>query len=152
MRAVVSHSGHASGLHFATPWILVVAALGAGSALRAAGRGLSRQLPRPRWSATVAGAWAGSSSLLVTALLVSESSLGSGAWISVLVAVGLGLVLTASWSGARRLLSLARLRHRMPMRIRGSAVLIPCALKLTPSAPASLLAGWSDRGPPVQLS
>jgi hypothetical protein len=153
VRAVVSNSGRIAELHIATPWILVVAALGAGVMLREAGRGLGLQLPRPRWSVKFVGAWAGSSGLLVAVLLASGGSLGFAAWISIVVAAGLGVVLAASWHRARRLLwSLARLRHRVPIRIRGSVVAIPCALTVTGSAPAPLLAGWSGRGPPLHLS
>jgi len=131
----------------------MVAALGAGVMLREAGRGLVSQLPRPRWSARFAGTWAGSSGLLLTILLASSSSVGFGAWISIPLAVGLGLVLAASLHGARRLLwSLARVRGRIPIRVRASAVPIPCALTVTAPVGVPLLAGWSDRGPPPPLS
>jgi len=131
----------------------MVAALGAGVMLREAGRGLVSQLPRPRWSARFAGTWAGSSGLLLTILLASSSSVGFGAWISIPLAVGLGLVLAASLHGARRLLwSLARVRSRIPIRVRASAVPIPCALTVTAPVGVPLLAGWSDRGPPPPLS
>jgi len=137
LRALVSGSEHATRLHIAAPWILIVVALGAGVMLREAGRGLVLRLPRPRWSARFAGTWAGSSGLLLTVLMASGGSPGPG----------------ASLHGARRLLwSLARLRSRIPVRIRASAVLIPCALTLTAPVPAPLLAGWSDRGPPPRLS
>jgi len=153
LRALVSGSEHATRLHIAAPWILIVVALGAGVMLREAGRGLVLRLPRPRWSARFAGTWAGSSGLLLTVLMASGGSPGPGAWISIPLAVCLGLVLAASLHGARRLLwSLARLRSRIPVRIRASAVLIPCALTLTAPVPAPLLAGWSDRGPPPRLS
>jgi hypothetical protein len=153
LRALLSGSEHAARWHLATPWVLIVAAFGAGVMLREAGRGLVSQLPRPRWSAMFAVTWAGSSGLLLTALLTSGGSLGFGAWISIPLAVGLGLVLTTSLHGARRLLwCLARVRGRIPIRVRASAVPIPCALTMTAPVGAPLLAGWSDRGPPQPLS
>jgi hypothetical protein len=153
LRALFSGSEHAARLHIAALWIVVTVALGAGVMLREAGRGLALQLPRPRWSARFAGTWAGSSLLLLTMLLASRSSLGSGAWISIAFAVCLGLVLAASLHGARRLLqSLTRPRDELPVRLRASAALVPYALTLTASVPAPLLAGWSDRGPPPRLS
>jgi hypothetical protein len=153
VHAVVSESGRATRPHTTTPWVLIVVALAAGVMLREAGRGLGQQLPRSRWSVRLAGAWAGSSALLSLPLLAPGGSLSAGAWISILVAGGLGLVLAASWHGARRLLwSLARLRHRLPVRVRAPAVAVPCALTLTAPVPAPLLAGWSDRGPPLLLS
>jgi hypothetical protein len=153
VRGLLSGSEHAARLHIATPWILVAVALGAGVVLREAGRGLALQLPRPRWSARFAGTWAGSSGLLLTVLLASGSSLGSGVWISTAFAVCLGLVLAASLHGARRLLrSFTRPRDQVPLRLRASAALVPVALTLTASVQAPLLAGWSDRGPPPRLS
>jgi hypothetical protein len=151
VRAVASHSGHATWLR--TSWVLVGVALGAGVMLHEVGRGLVSQLSRPRWSARFAGTWAGSSALLLTVLLASGSSHSFGAWISVLLAVCLGMVLAASVPGARRLLgAFTRLRGRIPVRVRVSAVPIPCALTLNASVRAPLLAGWSDRGPPPHLS
>jgi hypothetical protein len=151
VRAVISNSGHATWLH--TPWVLVVAALGAGVILHEAGRGLISQLPRPRWSGRFAGTWAGSSALLLTVLLASGSSHSFGAWISVLLAVCLGMVLAASQPAARRLLgAFTRLRGRIAVRVQVSAVPIPCASTLNASVRAPLLAGWSDRGPPPHLS
>jgi ABC-type nitrate/sulfonate/bicarbonate transport system permease component len=136
-----------------TPWILILVALGAGVMLREAARGLACRLPRPRWSAGFVGTWAGSSVLLLTVLLASASSLGSGTWISIALAVCLGLVLAASLPRARQLLSaLTRLRRRIPARTRASTVPIPCALTVAAPVPAPLLAGWSDRGPPPRLS
>jgi len=153
VRALLSGPEHAARLHIGTPWILVVVALGAGVMLREAGRGLAVQLPRPRWSVRFAGTWAGSSMLLLAVLLASGSSLGFGGWISIALAVCLGVVLAASLYGARRLLTACtRFRGRMPVRIRAPAVVIPCDLTLTGPVPAPLLAGWSDRGPPPRLS
>jgi hypothetical protein len=146
-------SAHATSLHIAAPWILILAALGAGVMLREAGRGLAVRLPRVQWSPRFAGRWAASSMLLLTVLLSSGSSLESGTWISIALAVCLGLVLAASLPGARRLLkAVMRLRGRIPVGIRGYAVSIPCALTLTAPVRAPLLAGWSDRGPPPHLS
>jgi hypothetical protein len=153
VRVLLSDSGHATRLHIGTPWILIVAALGAGLLLREAGRGLAPQVPRPRWSASFAGSWLGSSALLLTVLLASGGSLGGGALTSIAVAVCLGLVLAASLQGARRLLwAFRRLRGRIPTRRRISLVPSSCALTLTSPALAPLLAGWSDRGPPPRLS
>jgi hypothetical protein len=153
LHAALSNSQHVSRLPIATTWILIPLALGAALMLREAGRGLLSQLPRPRWSRQFAAVWAGSSGVLLAALLASGSSLGSGSWISITLAVGLGLVLAASLPGARRLLwSFARLHRRIPARIRTSDVPIPYAATLTGPVRAPLLAGWSDRGPPPQLS
>jgi hypothetical protein len=153
LRAAFSNWGHVSRLPIATTWILIPLALGAALMLREAGRGLVSQLPRPRWSPRFAAVWAGSSGVLFAALLASGSSLGSGSWISITLAVCLGLVLAASLPGARRLLwSLARLHRRIPVRIRTPDVPIPCAATLSAPVRAPLLAGWSDRGPPPQLS
>jgi peptidoglycan/LPS O-acetylase OafA/YrhL len=151
VRVVLSDAGHATRVQLARPWILIAVALGAGVILREVGRGLALQLPRPRWSASFAAAWAGSSGLLATVLLVSGGSPGSG--VSVAVAVCVGLALAASLPGARRLLRVfRRLRGRMPPPRRIAVVPNSCALTLRSPAPAPLLAGWSDRGPPPRLS
>jgi hypothetical protein len=155
LHVLVSDLGHATRLHVATPWILIAVALGGGVMLREAGRGLAQRLPRPRWSPSFVGAWAGSSGLLLTVLLASGGSLGSGAStsIAVAVAVGVGLVLAASLQGVRRLLcSMAPLRDPIHVRCRASPALMACALTLFAKVPAPLLAGWSDRGPPPRVS
>jgi peptidoglycan/LPS O-acetylase OafA/YrhL len=151
VRVLLSDSGHATRVHIGTPWILMAAALGAGVLLREAGRGLAPQLPRPRWSMSFVTAWAGSSGLLLTVLLASGGSPDSGA--SVAIAVCVGLVLAASLHGARRLLSaLRRDQGRIPPRRRRSTVPSFSGQTVPAPAPAPLLAGWSDRGPPPRLS
>jgi hypothetical protein len=151
LRVLLSDSEHATRSLIATPWILIAVALGAG-VLREAGRGLAQQLPRPRWSASFARAWAGSSGLLLTVLLASGGSLGAGVSTSIAVAVCVGLVLAASLLGARGLLRAFTLRGRIPVRRRTLAVASSCPGTLPAPAPAPLLAGWSDRGPPPRLS
>ena len=151
VRAVLSDAGPATRVQLASPWILIAVALGAGVILREVGRGLALQLPRPRWSARFAGAWAGSSGLLATVLLVSGGSPGSG--VSVAVAVwcrpGAGRIAARSASAAA---GIRRLRGRMPPPRRIAVVPSSAALTLPSPAPAALLAGWSDRGPPPRLS
>jgi hypothetical protein len=152
LRTLLSDSLPAMRLDTAAPWIVIGVAFGTGLMLREVGRGLAPQVPRPRWSASFLGTWAGGSGLLLTVLLASGGSLGSGAWTSVALAVCLGVVLAASLHGARRLLrALTRLGARAPRR-RTTAVSIPSASTLPALAPAPLLAGWSDRGPPSSLS
>lgn len=152
LRVLLSDSEHATRSLVATPWTLIAVALGAGVILREAGRGLAQRLPRPRWSASFARAWAGSSGLLLTVLLASGGSLGAGAPASIAVAVCVGLVLAASMLGARGLLRAFALRGRIPVRRRTLAVASSCPGTLPAPAPAPLLAGWSDRGPPPRLS
>jgi hypothetical protein len=151
LRTVLSSSEPATRWHVAAPWMMIVVALGAGAVLREAGRGLVSQLPRPQWSARFIATWAATSGLL-TVLLTSHTALGSGAWISLPLAVCLGLVLAASLRGARRLLEMVRLRGRIPIRIRAFAAPAPPTLSVAAAVPAPLLAGWSDRGPPSRLS
>ena len=140
IRVVISNSGHATWLH--TPWVLVGVALGAGVMLHSVGRGLMSQLPRPRWSVRFAGTWAGSSALLLMVLLASGGSHSSGAWISVLLAVCLGMVLAASMPGARRLLggiyAMARANTRAGPSVGGSDPVRLDADRIGPSAAA----GW----------
>jgi hypothetical protein len=152
LRVLLSDLEHAARSVLANPWTLIAVALGAGVILREAGRGLAQRLPRPRWSASFARAWAGSSGLLLTVLLASGGRLGAGVSMSIAVAVCVGLVLAASLLGARGLLRAFALRGRIPVRRRTLAVASSCPGTLPAPAPAPLLAGWSDRGPPPRLS
>ena len=143
VRALFSGSEHAARLHIATPWILIAVALGAGVMLREAGRGLVVQLPRPRWSARFLGTWAGSSGLLLTVLLASGSSLGSGVWISIRVRclpwTRAGRVAAWSTPAAAVIDAATRSTPSAPPRVRGPCPVCLDADRVGPSAAAGRL-------------
>jgi hypothetical protein len=135
------------------PWIVVASAAFGAVVLRQIGRGLSPQLPWPQWSARFVRAWAVCAALLFAVLIVSGGPLGSGSWSAIGVAIGLGLLLATSLQGAQWVLSvLARRRSWPPTRRAASVVASSLPTVLTALTPAPLLAGWSDREPPLCLS
>jgi hypothetical protein len=149
LRSLASVAGHVTQLH-SLPWSVVLATLLGTVMLRQIGRGLSRQLPRPRWSARLVGAWAGCAALLSAVLVAAGGSLGSGTWSAIVVAIGLGLLLAASLQGARWVLRvLARLRSSPAARGPASLAVSSQPALLAALTPAPLVAGWSGRGPPL---
>jgi hypothetical protein len=147
----------------ATLCALLLLVAGAGCFLRESGRGLASRLPRPGWSLRFAGWWM-LCSAVIAGLLVAAGlfqlmlasgqaqplvqSVVAGAWSAVPTAGLVGLLLAASWCGARWLLvKLVRPRKRVGDLRSSPLVLCVAAAGQRPAA-APLRAGWSDRGPP----
>jgi hypothetical protein len=154
--SLMRSAGDVTRLHVSTPWIVIGAAFVTAALLREIGRGLPAALPRPRWSTGLVAAWAACSGLLFVALSVLSTGggpLGSGAWSAVAVAVCLGLLLATSLQGARWVLrELVRLHARPPGRQRAPSLPSSPAIAMAAPVAAPLLAGWSDRGPPLSIS
>ena len=160
----LQRQGH-SYLHSVVPWIVALLAAGLGTFLVALGRAFGGHRSVPRYTLSVATMW-----LLCTASLVAiyvcqeflegllatghpgglAGIFGSGGWWAIPAAVAVGLVLTAAFHGARRVLrAVAERRTRPPAPARrrtqpprmGRALVLP--------APDPLVDGWSGRGPPV---
>jgi hypothetical protein len=150
-----------------TLWAIVLLAVGAGSFLREAGRGLASRVPRPGWSLRFAGSWMLCSAVIAGTLVAaalfhlvpatghaqpSLHSLLPGAWSAVPTVLLVGLLLAASLGGARWLLvKLVRLRKRAGDFRSPPLVLCVVGAGHRPAA-APLRAGWSDRGPPAGSS
>jgi hypothetical protein len=162
--AELQQQGH-SYLHSVVPWIVVLMASSAGVFLLALGRAFGGRSSLPRHTLSVATLWLLCSAVLV-AIYVSQEFLegllatghpggvagifGYGGWLSIPAAAAVGLVLTAAFHGAGRVLQVVAARcagrvtpaPRRPQRVRARrAVLLP--------APAPLADGWSGRGPPA---
>jgi hypothetical protein len=148
-------------------WVLALLALGSGAMLLEIGRGVHRQIVRPRWSVSLVGRWLLCFSVLLGVLccpdlmrslsssghpagLVTASS--AGMWCSVAAALSLGLLVAASLGGARWILSrIARLRRRWSAPRRRGVAVVRVSVGVQGPAPVPLLAGWSGRGPPAGL-
>ena len=159
---------HAQGhsyLHSVVPWIVLLLALAVGTFLLALGRAAGGRTSLPRHSLSFAALWLLCSACLVAIYVTQESLEGlfatghpgglvgifgyGGSW-SVPAAVAVGLVLTAVFHGARRVLQVLAERHacwagagsRRPVGARAGREVLLLAL-------APLADGWSGRGPPA---
>ncbi|MBV9803749.1 MAG: hypothetical protein JO130_11180 [Solirubrobacterales bacterium] len=156
--------GH-SYLHSVVPWIVLAVAAATGSFLLALGRAFGGRKSLPRYTVSVAMLWLLCSTALVAIYICQEflegllatghpgglvGIFGYGGWWSIPAAIAVGLVLTAAFHGARRVLqavadryarsSRRRPRRSEPARIRRGALL---------RTPVPLVDGWSGRGPPA---
>jgi vacuolar-type H+-ATPase subunit I/STV1 len=155
--------GH-SYLHSVVPWIVLLLALSIGAFLLSLGRAFGGRSSRSRHTLSFATLWLLCSACLV-AIYVSQEFLeglfatghpggligifGYGGWWSIPAAVAVGLVLTAAFHGARRVLEAVAARfggrpEAAPRAI--GSVRLPRDVLL--AAPAPLAGGWSGRGPP----
>lgn len=162
--AELHDQGH-SYLHSVVPWIVLLLAVALGSFLLALGRAFGGRRSVPRYTLSVATLWLLCAVSLVAIYVCQElleglfatghpgglvGIFGSGGWWSIPAAAAVGLVLTAAFHGARRVLQAVAdrcgpPRHRAsrpPRRPRAySAPLL--------HTPVPLVDGWSGRGPPV---
>jgi hypothetical protein len=162
--AALQHQGH-SYLHSVAPWIVVLLALGLGAFLLALGRAFGGRTSLPRHTLSFAALWLLCSAALV-ALYVSQELLeglfatghpgglagvfGYGGWWSVPAAVAVGLVLAASFHGARLVLhTVARHRARASRGASRAPVTSGGWRPVLLPALAPLADGWSGRGPPA---
>jgi len=157
-----------SNMHSASLWLLLLLAAGACWMLREIGRDLVRRTSRPRWSLALVCVWLLCSSALVALfccelVLLGRATAGQSAgvpaavfgpagWSSALAALSFGFLLAASLQGVWRVLrEVGRIRTgEIPSRPQ-RAVAARLAEVVAPPAAVPLLAGWSDRGPPVDL-
>jgi hypothetical protein len=162
--AELQEQGH-SYLHSVVPWIVLLLAVAVGSFLLALGRAFGGRSSLHRYTLSVATLW-----LLCTIALIAiytcqefleglfatghpgglAGIFGYGGWWSIPAAVAVGLVLTAAFHGARRVLRAVADRCGRPQprvsrrRRRARKYRAPLL-----HAPAPLVAGWSGRGPPA---
>jgi hypothetical protein len=162
--AELQRQGH-SYLHSVVPWIVVLLALGLGIFLLALGRAFGGRTSMPRYTLSFATLWLLCWAALL-ALYISQELLegvlatghpgglagtfGYGGWWSIPAAGAVGLVLAASFHGARLVLhavanararSAAVATHPPAAPRRRREVLLPALVPLAD--------GWSDRGPPA---
>lgn len=160
--AALAGTDHAD-LHSSSPWVMALLALVVSGLLLEIRQGVRGHVVRSRWSVSLAGRWLLCFSVLMAllccqGLLASllgvghsaglSTGLGAGTW-SAIAALGIGLALAVSFSGARWILAkVAAMRCRkVAPDGRGVAATRFVSGVLRP-APLALLAGWSDRGPP----
>jgi hypothetical protein len=161
LRSLVTTAQRVRHVHLpATPalgsttfWLTVLLSIGAGLLLREMVRGLT--LPRLDRSRRPAVTWA-SCSVALLGVLYAAGLGGSGLSAgvpSILVALSVGLLLAASLRGTRWILrAVARLVPGAASRLRLCAAVTVAGWIDAVLAPAPLLAGWSDRGPPPSLA
>jgi hypothetical protein len=160
--AQLQAQGHAY-VHSLVPWIVLLLALAAGAFLRTLGRAFGGDYRLPRYTLSFVGLWLLCAAALV-AIYASQEFLegifaaghpwglagifGYGGWWAIPAAIAVGLVLAATFHGARRALHAVaehhRPRHRRPRRI----VLTPIAHDAVRPRLAPVAGGWSGRGPP----
>jgi hypothetical protein len=161
--AELQEQGH-SYLHSVVPWIVLLLAFSVGAFLLSLGRALGGRGSLPRHTLSFATLWLLCSACLV-AIYVSQEFLeglfatghpggligifGYGGWWSIPAAVAVGLVLTAAFHGARRVL--VAVAERFCDRYESSPrpigrIHLPDDVLLPALEP--LAGGWSGRGPP----
>jgi hypothetical protein len=159
----LQRQGHAY-LHSLVPWIVVLISLAVGAFLRALGRALGGHCSLPRYTFSFAVLWLVCAACLL-AIYISQEFLeglfvtghpaglagvfGYGGWWSVPAAVGVGLVLAASFHGARWVLreTACRSARRLLVAARSAPVSRAPRDVLLPRC-AALAGGCSGRGPP----
>jgi hypothetical protein len=161
--AELQAQGH-SYLHSLVPWIMLLVAISVGAFLGALGRALGGRCSLPRYTLSFAALWLLCAFCLVAIYTTQEfleglfatghpgglvGIFGYGGWWSIPASLGVGLVLAATFHGARWVLREVAARasrvvgprsHRVVRMRAPRAVLLP---RLAPLAD-----GWSDRGPP----
>jgi hypothetical protein len=160
----LQRQGH-SYLHSVVPWIVLLMASSAGAFLLALGRAFGGRGSLPRHTLSMATLWLLCSACLVAIYVTQEfleglfatghpgglaGIFGYGGWWSIPAAIAVGLVLTAAFHGARRVLQVVAERCARPLPVAPRRPQPAHALRavLLP-APAPLADGWSGRGPPV---
>lgn len=160
----LQRQGH-SYLHSLVPWIVLAVALVFGAFLRALGRALGGRCSLPRYTVSFVALWLACVVSLV-AIYVGQEFLegifatghpgglvgvfGYGGWWSVPAAIAVGLVLAATFHGARWVLREVADRCRGHLRlgrVRLRAVRPARDVPLPRLAP--IAGGWSGRGPPL---
>jgi hypothetical protein len=161
--AELQHQGH-SYLHSVVPWSVLLLAAGVGAFLVSLGRAFGGRTSVPRHTLSFAALWFLCSACLFT-IYVSQEFLeglfatghpggligifGYGGWWSIPAALAVGLVLTAAFHGARRVLEVVADRYGERPR---PTVRPPASPRLRrdvlPQVLAPLANGWSGRGPP----
>lgn len=154
--------GH-SYLHSLVPWIVLPVAFAAGLFLRAIGRAFHGQRSLHRYTVSFVGLWLLCAGSLVAIYCAQEfleglfaaghpagiaGIFGYGGWWAIPASAAVGLVLAATFHGARWVLNEVASRHsRRRSAPRNSlAARLPAAYP--PAALAPLADGWSGRGPP----
>lgn len=162
--AELRRSGH-TYLHSVAPWLALVLALVVGGFLRLFGRTLAGQTTLPRYTLSLAGMWLACTGGLLAVFICQEALegiviaghpaglagiFGYGGWWAIPAAACFGLVLAAWFHGARWVLrEVARLRTAARRFVPPRAC-PPVLGRVTVwrPAPAPVVVGWSDRGPP----
>jgi apolipoprotein N-acyltransferase len=162
--AELHEQGH-SYLHSVVPWIVLLLAAATGSFLLALGRAFGGRTSLPRYTLSVATLWLLCSASLVAIYVCQEfleglfatghpgglaGIFGYGGWWAIPAAVAVGLVLTAAFHGARRVLQAVadRCGRSQPRASRRTHHARTYRAPLL-HAPVPLVDGWSGRGPPA---
>jgi len=162
--AELAEQGH-SYLHSVVPWIVLLIGLSLGSFLLALGRTLGGRCSVPRYTLSFAAMWLLCAACLVVVYTAQEfleglfatghpggivGIYGYGGWWSIPAALAVGLVLAATFHGARRVLRAVAEHRARRVAIAGSAPAVVWVRRdvLLPAL-APLADGWSGRGPPV---
>ncbi len=160
--AAIQRQGHAY-LHSLLPWVVLLVALALGVFVRALGRAFSGHCSPRRYAISFVALWLVCTAALIVIYAGQEllegvwanghpagvaGIFGFGGWWSVPAATAIGLVLAATFHGARWVLSeVVRrvVRRRTGLR---PAHQVPRFVPLVVLRPALLAGGWSGRGPP----
>lgn len=154
--------GH-SYLQSLVPWIVLLLAFAAGLFLRAIGRAFRGDCSLPRYTVSFAGLWLLCAGALFAIYCAQESLegllaaghpaavagiFGYGGWWAIPASAAVGLVLAATFHGARWVLNEVALRHRRRRSPLPKAPSVHLPDTFLPPALAPLAEGWSGRGPP----
>jgi hypothetical protein len=159
----LERQGHAY-LHSLIPWVVLLIAVAVGIFLRALGRAFSGRRSLTGYTMSFGALWLISASCLLVIYICQESLegwlasghpgglvgvFGYGGWWSIPAALGVGLVLAATFHGAQRVLEeVADRCARLEVCPAGRPVAAgPPRFVLIPRL-APLADGWSGRGPP----
>jgi hypothetical protein len=159
----LQRTGH-SYLHSVVPWLVVLLALVAGGFLRALGRAFAGQTSAARFSLSLTALWMACSATLVAIFVCQEfleglfatghpgglaGIFGYGGWWSIPVAVCVGLVVATVLHGGRWLVrEVAHRRGRARLIVVARVMRVARPRDAVVVRPASLVKGWSVRGPP----
>jgi hypothetical protein len=167
MPASMAREGH-SYLHSVVPWIVLLIGLSVGAFLLALGRALGGHVSVPRYTLSFAALWLLCAACLVGIYTTQEfleglfatghpgglaGIFGYGGWWSIPAALAVGLVLAATFHGARRVLHAVAERcapHVATARRRPAVVQVRREVLLPALAP--LADGWSGRRCSVGLA
>jgi hypothetical protein len=160
--AILRAQGH-SYLHSVAPWLALLLAVALGIFLRALGHSFRGHSAPSRYTVSFGALWLLCAASLVLVYAAQEflegvliaghpeglvGIFGYGGWWAIPAALAIGLVLAATFHGARWVLDTVADRHRrvQPSRRRGERFTFPIGVFLAPLAP--LADGSSGRGPP----
>ena len=158
----LQRQGHAY-LHSLVPWIVLSLGLVLGGFARCVGRTWAGERSLPRYSVSLIALWLVCTASLLT-LYAGQESLegllasghpvgwaaifGYGGWWAIPASLCVGLVLAATYHGARWVLHTVARRARRRPAIAGRASVLSFVASVPLPRLAPVAGGWSPRGPP----